>query len=414
VKRYAARAGSGLATAGLAGVIAYFVTVTSGSGPHPLWPYLPLIGLTIFGVGLVLYHDRPQNEPSNQAAGHAFISYTQEDAHQVDRLQEKLETAGIRVWRDTTSLWPGDDWRAKIRQAIERDALAFIACFSRASLVNPTGHHKDELALAVEQLQRYRSEEAWFIPVRLNTCEIPDIPISPGRTLRSLEHVDLFGRGVNRNTDRLVGAVSRILADREQRHQASEAQLGNSGMRGGRITGWKLFIACSVVVVAAIAISIAAVFAPFHGEPSASARLPAGLSVQAHLALDETNFCTWRFGTHPIPLVALRPPTIRIDNRCDLPAQLDPSQDSSTAIYGSPTRESSPAGSVLDGQTLIVSCWQVGQNLTVDVASGPAERSDLWLLIKLPSGSSGYLSDVRIGGGYTQQQMVSIGIKRCT
>jgi hypothetical protein len=51
----------------------------------------------------------------------------------VDRLQQKLEQAGIPVWRDKASLWPGEDWRVNIRRAITDDALAFIACFSRRS-----------------------------------------------------------------------------------------------------------------------------------------------------------------------------------------------------------------------------------------------------------------------------------------
>lgn len=58
---------------------------------------------------------------------HAFISYVREDADEVDKLQEDLEAAGIRVWRDTSELWPGQDWRAEIRRAIKDSALAFIA-----------------------------------------------------------------------------------------------------------------------------------------------------------------------------------------------------------------------------------------------------------------------------------------------
>jgi len=67
-------------------------------------------------------------------AGHAFISYVREDSAHVDRLQQVLQGAGIPVWRDTAHLWPGQDWRARIRNAITRDALAFLACFSRASM----------------------------------------------------------------------------------------------------------------------------------------------------------------------------------------------------------------------------------------------------------------------------------------
>jgi hypothetical protein len=65
------------------------------------------------------------------AAGHVFLSYVREDSARAGRLQEILSGAGFAVWRDTTDLWPGEDWRRQIRAAIEQDALAFVACFSR-------------------------------------------------------------------------------------------------------------------------------------------------------------------------------------------------------------------------------------------------------------------------------------------
>src|ERR1700761_3580052 len=65
--------------------------------------------------------------------GQAFISYVREDAGEVDDLQRRLDAAGIPVWRAVTSLWPGEDWRAKVRRAISEDALVFIACFSSPS-----------------------------------------------------------------------------------------------------------------------------------------------------------------------------------------------------------------------------------------------------------------------------------------
>ena len=50
--------------------------------------------------------------------GHVFISYVREDSAEVEGLQQMLEAAGIPVWRDKASLWPGEDWRARIRDAI--------------------------------------------------------------------------------------------------------------------------------------------------------------------------------------------------------------------------------------------------------------------------------------------------------
>ena len=88
-----------------------------------------------------------------ETAGHAFISYVREDVHQVDQLQQVLEAAGISVWRDTAALWPGEEWRRKIRHAITDNALVFIACFSDivvslppeflANLINDRVAHDD-------------------------------------------------------------------------------------------------------------------------------------------------------------------------------------------------------------------------------------------------------------------------------
>ena len=143
--------------------------------------------------------------------GHAFISYVREDSDRVNELQRMLEAAGIPVWRDTVSLWPGEDWNAKIREAITRDALAFIACFSGHSTARRMSYMNEELTLAVGQLRLRQPDVPWLIPVRLSDCTVPDLDLGAGRTLRSIHTVDLFGETAQAGTMRLVGAVLRIL-----------------------------------------------------------------------------------------------------------------------------------------------------------------------------------------------------------
>ena len=106
---------------------------------------------------------RPPHQP-----GHAFISYVREDSHEVDKLQRTLEDAGVSVWRDTSSLWPGENWRAKIHGAISRDALVFIACFSSHSTARRQTYQNEELLLAIEQLRLRQPDDPWLIPVRFN------------------------------------------------------------------------------------------------------------------------------------------------------------------------------------------------------------------------------------------------------
>lgn len=151
--------------------------------------------------------------------GHAFISYVREDADRVDRLQSILEAAGVPVWRDTADLWPGEDWRSRIRSAITKNALAFIACFSKDSERKSVSGQNEELTLAVEQLRRRRPDQPWLIPVRFDDVEIPDLDIGGGRTLNSIQRADLIGERWDEGAARVVASVLHTL----DRPIASEA-----------------------------------------------------------------------------------------------------------------------------------------------------------------------------------------------
>jgi hypothetical protein len=147
----------------------------------------------------------------DKTAGHAFISYVREDTHEVDKLQRILEAAGVSVWRDTADLWPGEDWRLKIRQAITGNALIFIVCFSSRSVVRRKSYQNEELMLAIDQLRLRRPDDPWLIPVRFDDCVIPDVGIGGDRTLASIQRVDLYGDYRETGIARLMATVLRIL-----------------------------------------------------------------------------------------------------------------------------------------------------------------------------------------------------------
>jgi chaperonin GroEL len=150
-------------------------------------------------------------QPSGGAPGHAFISYVHEDHERVNRLQTALERAGIRVWRDTANLWPGHDWKIEIRNAITGGSLAFIACFSENTAARVTSYQNEELILAVQQMRLRPPGHAWLIPVRFAECATPAFELGPGRTLDSLQRIDLFDGSWELGIPRLVGAVLSIL-----------------------------------------------------------------------------------------------------------------------------------------------------------------------------------------------------------
>ena len=155
------------------------------------------------------------------AQGHAFISYVREDRERVDRLQRVMEGAGVRVWRDTEAIWPGQDWKIEIRQAIEAGSLAFIACFSENTAHKSRTYQNEELILASEQMRLQPPGLSWLIPVRFAECSIPAFDLGAGRTLSSLQFVDLFDGPWEQGVPRLVGAVHRILVSAQGREPPS-------------------------------------------------------------------------------------------------------------------------------------------------------------------------------------------------
>jgi hypothetical protein len=166
----------------------------------------------------VVYWDEdpgePAGSPANIPSRHVFISYPREESEKADQLHRALEAAGLPVWRDTVSLWPGDDWRARIRRAITQDALVFIACFSSHSLAQGPHLQNEEITWAIQQLSAYDPDQPWFIPVKFDDCTIPDRDLGGNRSLSSLLPIDLFGPRTEENLARVVEAVRRILSRR--------------------------------------------------------------------------------------------------------------------------------------------------------------------------------------------------------
>lgn len=175
---------------------------------------------------------------AEEPAEHAFICYVREDAPNVDQLQRDLEAAGISVWRDTTDLWPGEDWRIKIRRAITNDTLVFIACFSSHSTARAKSYQNEELALAIDQLRIRRPDVQWLIPVRFDECPVPDIDLGGGRTLASLQHADLFGEYREAAVTRLLTTVRRLLTHNppEQATSGDSNELHNRTPGGDQAT----------------------------------------------------------------------------------------------------------------------------------------------------------------------------------
>ncbi len=143
---------------------------------------------------------------------HVFLSYLREDAHHVDELQKVLEAAEFTVWRDTANLWPGDNWKQKIREAIQGGTLVFLACFSAALSNRESSYQFEELMIAADEYRLRPLDTSWLMTVRFDECEIPSVDLGGGRFLdRTIHRVDLFGEQKTAQTARLVTAIHRVM-----------------------------------------------------------------------------------------------------------------------------------------------------------------------------------------------------------
>ena len=120
-----------------------------------------------------------------------FISYVRENIEIVKRLYQELKSHGIQVWLDRNDIDPGSYWEQAIRRAIQQGAF-FIACFSEEYHNRGQTYMNQELTFAIDELHQRSPDQIWFIPVKLNECEIPDRDIGGGKTLQALQYVNLY------------------------------------------------------------------------------------------------------------------------------------------------------------------------------------------------------------------------------
>ena len=122
---------------------------------------------------------------------HVFFSYVKENQLIVEKIAENLTSYGIEVWLDKNSIKPGERFKLAIRDAIQKGSF-FIACFSAEYNKRNLSYMNEELNEAVEILRMRDRINPWFIPIKINECEIPNWPIGGGETLRDLQYIELY------------------------------------------------------------------------------------------------------------------------------------------------------------------------------------------------------------------------------
>lgn len=161
---------------------------------------------------------------------HVFLSYVRADQDLVDRLVLDLRRAGIGVWIDREQIKPGQRWQCVIAAAIE-EGTHFLACFSRAYQQRDRSYMNEELMLALDELRKRPQDRAWFLPLRLDDCEIPALRIGGGDTLRDIQWVNLH-RDWSGGLRALMGELGPHYMtpeerEKAERHERMKMQLGH-------------------------------------------------------------------------------------------------------------------------------------------------------------------------------------------
>jgi hypothetical protein len=112
-----------------------------------------------------------------------FLCYAREDYGKVYELYQQLKNRGFSPWMDKKDLLPGQDWEYEIQKTIQH-ADFFVVCISQFSATK-RGFVQKEVRFALDALGEIPAGQIYFIPLRIEDCEIPDF-------LRKLQWVDYF------------------------------------------------------------------------------------------------------------------------------------------------------------------------------------------------------------------------------
>ena len=171
---------------------------------------------------------------------HVFISYCHENKAIVDRLCQTLISHEIHIWLDRDNIGPGTPWKQAIQQAIQHGDF-FIACFSAEANARNQTYMSEELKIAIEELHRRPVDKIWFIPVKLNECEIPNIDIGGDETLRTLQYVDLH-EDWETGIQRLLNAISVTSVHHEENSADAPTNEGDECVLFRSVDGQHYFI----------------------------------------------------------------------------------------------------------------------------------------------------------------------------
>jgi formylglycine-generating enzyme required for sulfatase activity len=132
------------------------------------------------------------------------LAHASEDKPAVLALYNRLKQAGYKPWLDKKDLIPGQIWRDEIPKAIKASQI-FLACLSGKS-ANKQGYIQRELRIALDILGEMLPGTIFFIPMRLEECEIPDLRLAEvGLNLRDIHRLDYWEEDGFEQLERAIG-----------------------------------------------------------------------------------------------------------------------------------------------------------------------------------------------------------------
>lgn len=121
--------------------------------------------------------------PKTKNSKKVFLSYASEDYSHALTVYKKLKERGHEPWLDKGKLLPGQAWELEIEQAVEK-ADFFIAILSKKS-VSKVGYVQREMVFGLKYLSYRPIGSIYFIPIRLDNCEIP-------QGIKKYQYIDLI------------------------------------------------------------------------------------------------------------------------------------------------------------------------------------------------------------------------------
>ena len=171
--------------------------------------------LYIFGTHTLA--ERRQRPPSKKGQDiTVFISYAREDTDAAKKLYQDLKDSGLNPWLDKYKLLPGQNWENEIEDAI-RKSKYFIPLFSSTS-VKKIGHVQNEFRFALDVFKSHPPGMIFYIPVRLDECEIPY------KELSVIHRADLFPIKNNYTWKEGVRQIIEAMKVQEQKQDETTAE----------------------------------------------------------------------------------------------------------------------------------------------------------------------------------------------